>query len=442
MNFTPSADVAAILNDLLDAFERRPPLSPVAHALRERREAKSKERQERGAGGVRRAIRCNLNALPHLAYHSQADPAPRQIANEQLTRLEEAGIVRLAWQPGETGHLLAAVTLIPEQADSVFNLLKRTPLATRRARLGEILLGDRFRFSDWRRQAIDAAIGQLREEKSPAPFSLADDDFNRDLLTALAALDEVREETPYRVFSVRLFNDSKRFDELMGAVTTLARRHQAEWRELSNAEILQELNLVANPGHLYLHGPWQLVDEDGQALLLGEFQPSVGIPAAQAARLKRASVSTPNVICVENPTSFYELIRGNRDPLSAICLWGNPSPACRHLLRCLPEETALFVWADIDYGGLNILAQLREQVNRDAQPYRMDIETLDSHSRWARPLSSADVANLTRLTRRPALADMRPLIAHLLQCGLKLEQEAIASAPEGHATVLPVPKSE
>ena len=46
---------------------------------------------------------------------------------------------------------------------------------------------------------------QLQAGKSPAPFSLADEEFNRDLLTALAALVEVIAETPYRVFSVMVF---------------------------------------------------------------------------------------------------------------------------------------------------------------------------------------------------------------------------------------------
>ena len=415
--FVPSSDGTAILHALLDTFERRSPLPAGRSETR------------LGVRESRRAIRCNLDLLPLPAYHSQSDPAPRQIANEQLQTLEDAGVVKLDWLPGETGHLLASVTLIPEHAEVVFALLKRTPQSARRARLTDLLLGERFRFNDWRLRAVQHTLDQLKADKSPAPFSLtpSGDEFNRDLLTALDALDGVREETPYRVFSVRVFNDSKRFEALMGAVVSLARRSQAEWRGMSNDEVLRELNLVANPGHLYLHGPWRLVAtrEAGQVMSLGEFHPSVGIPAAQVARLHRVAIDAPRVICVENPTTFYELIR--RVPnAAAVCLWGNPSPACRHLLRCLPDDVTLHVWADLDYGGLNILAQLREQVNARAAPYRMDIETLEAHAVWARPLTPADVKNLSRLMRRPFLTDMRSLIAHMLQRGLKLEQEAVA----------------
>ncbi len=420
MNFTPSPDAAVIFNALLDALEQREHRAPLPQG---------EERPSTRVRANRRAIKTSLTDLPLPAYFSQTDPDPRQITNNQLLIAEQAGLVKLAWLPNQAGHLLASVSLNSDQADSLFALLNRTPIAFHRARLVDLLLGERFRFHDWRLVAVNQALDQLRAERSPAPFNLTDHDFNRDLLTALAALDGVNEEMPYRVFSVRVFNDSKRFDDLMNSVATLARRCQPEWRELSNDEVLRELNLVANPGHIYLHGPWQLIDEAGQVMLLGEFHPSVGIPAMQAARLKRVIVSTPSVICVENPTSFYELIR-NTTPYpstaqSAICLWGNPSPACRHLLRCLPEETDLQVWADLDYGGLNILAQLREQVNGNAKPYLMDIETLEAHSRWARPLTSADVNNLSRLQRRHSLTDMQSLIAHMLQRGLKLEQEAI-----------------
>ncbi len=417
ITFTPSPDVALILHTLLDTLEQR-------------------ERRYSGPADIsHKSVRCDLTSLPLPGYHSQIDPMPRQIANEQLQMLESLGGVKLTWLPGEVGHLLGSVTLVPEHADSIFALLQRRPQAVLRARLIELLLGERFRFSDWRLDAIQSALEQLKagaadsgpsvRRKSPAPFSLSDDEFNRDLLTALTALDDVPEETPYRVFSVRVFNDSKRFEDLIGGVCTLARRHQAEWHDWSNETILRELNLTANPTHLHLHGPWKFIDAAGQVISLGEFEPSVGLAAAQAQHLQRATVEADQVICVENVTTFYELIRLASASFAAICLWGNPSPACRHLLSCLPLETPLLVWADIDYGGLNILAQLRDQVNRHAQPYRMDIETLEAHAQWARPLTPADVRHLNRLLHRASIADLRPLIEHMLRRGLKLEQEAI-----------------
>lgn len=221
MTFIPSPDVAAILNALLDIYERRPP-SPALPP------------SSAGEGRIRRAIRCDVHSMALPGYHSQIDPDARLVANEQLAALEQLGHVRLVWLRGEQGHLLESVTLVPERADELFVWLNRVPVATLRARLRDLLLGERFRFKDWRLRAIEWTLAQLREARSPAPFSLTDGDLNRDLLTALAALDTVQEETPYRVFSVRVFNDSKRFEWLKGALVTLARRHQPEWADLSD----------------------------------------------------------------------------------------------------------------------------------------------------------------------------------------------------------------
>jgi len=241
-----------------------------------------------------------------------------------------------------------------------------------------------------------------------------------------------RRRDPYRVFSVRLFNQSKRFELFKEAVARLARQHQPAWRDLSPQEALRELGLVANPGHIYMYGPWRLVDADGQAISLAEFYPSVGLPAALAARVRQVQVDAPRVVCVENLASFYELIRYEGRGLAALCLWGNPSPATRHLLRCLaqawPEEISLLLWADIDYGGLNILAQLRQQVSPRFTPYRMDCDTLAGHARWAQPLTPSDQRNLTRLRQHHALADMAPVIDEMLLREIKLEQEAVVLA--------------
>jgi len=405
VSFRPSPDVAAVLNNLLDQYERR----HDPHA---------------------RAIRCDLEALALPGYASHLDPEPRQVANDQFCRLEQAGLVALTWLPGEANHLLAAVTLNPDRAGDLFALLGRCPLAARRDRLRTLLLADRFRLEGWRLRAVEHSLAQLRAGLSPSPFLLAADDHNRDLLAALVALGDVTEETPIRVFSVRVYNDSKRFEAVQRAVVHLARRHHAEWRELTPDEVLREMGLVANPDHLYLFGSWRLVDGQGVCFSLADFEPSVGLPARLVAGVRQVTVDAKRVVCVENMTSFYELVRRRPAGLAALYLGGNPSPACRHLLHCLsrtlPEPVPLLVWADLDYGGLNILAQLRRLVHPRFMPYLMDEDTLDAHVAWAKPLTPGDERALARLARHPHLVDARPLIQHMLARGFKLEQEAIS----------------
>jgi hypothetical protein len=327
---------------------------------------------------------------------------------------------------------LETVTLNPAQTAPLYTLLDRQPLAEQRQQLRELLLAERSHLTGWRRKAVEHCLSQLRNHKSPTPFSLSNTEWNQDLLTVLLALPdgETPTETPYRVFSVRVFNDSKRFEGLKDTVARLARRHNPLWRDLLPHEVLREMGLVANPNHVYLFGPWQLTDAEGQVMNLANFYPSVGIPAALAAQVRQAKVESDRVVCVENLSAFYELVRYEDKGLAAICLWGNPSPAMRHLLRCLteslPESVPLLLWADIDFGGLNILAQLRRYISPRFVPYRMDIATLDAHAKWAQPLTKNDERNLTQLRQQAALSDMTSLIDHMLLEGIKLEQEAVS----------------
>ena len=409
ISFTPSPDVAVLLNALLDKLENR--------ALRNTQHAPC-------------SIKVLITDLPLPAYFSQTDPSPRLAANEQLQQLEQSGVLRLAWLPGETGHLLQAAALHVEHAPRLFALLQRAPLSGQRACLETLLLADRFRFpaDDWRGRAIRRVLDSLHTGKSPSPFSLTDAGLSLDLLTALSALSNLRGEVSCRVFSVQTFNDSKRFDDLKPAVLRLARLANPEWKSLPDDDLLRELNLVANPGYIHLSGDWELTSADGQIVSLAAFTPSVGFPASQAASIQRVAIRSPFVLCIENLTSFHEFIRANAArPLqpALICLMGNPSPAIRRILYLIPETVPIYVWADMDYGGFNILSQLRRQVCQRVQPWLMDAVSFDLHAPLSRPLTGVDTRNIKRLATRQELEDVRPVMEHLLERGLKLEQEAI-----------------
>ncbi len=418
ISFTPSPDVAVVLNALLDILERR-----------------AAQNGTRTTEHAPRSIKISLSDLSLPNYFSQSNPEPRLIANEQLIHLEKNGLLQLSWIPGETGHLLQSITLPKTEhalRNMLFHLANRTPIADNRSRLESHLLADKFCFKDdWRARAISYILNQLKAEKSPAPFSLTDSNLTLDLLAILQALPTLTAETPYRVFSVRVFNDSKRFEAIKNQLVTLARLGNPEWKRIPAEEVLRELNLVANPNYIHFAGNWQFTTDKGEILNLSGFAPSVGFPAAQTATLR--TIRAESVLCIENLTTFHQYIRqtehtnnGTRTTQHAIlCTYGNPSPAVRRVLRLLPETTPISLWSDLDYGGFNILSQLRRTIGEQVQPYLMDIDTLETNIPRARPITTSDRTNLKRLLLRPELCDVHSVIEHLLKRGLKLEQEGV-----------------
>jgi hypothetical protein len=55
----------------------------------------------------------------------------------------------------------------------------------------------------------------------------------------------------------------------------------------------------------------------------------------------------------------------------------------------------------------------------------MDVATFEQYRRHAQPLTQRDRATLKSLQAQPLLNDCSRLIAHLLESGHKLEQEAV-----------------
>lgn len=477
LSFIPSPDVVVILNALLDKFENRAKHNHVVSEAKGTYNAsRNKEHATRNTEHAPRSIKIPLTDLPLPTYFSQTDPEPRTIANQQLQTLEQKGLLRLGWLSGETNHLLQSIALTEQadkytgiqvnkytsnhaqvdngtrntQHDALYKLLQRTPVSNYRSNLESIILAEKFRFSldDWRARALNYILDQLRAGKSPSPFSLTDSNLNLDLLAILSALSTLQAETPYRVFSVRLFNDSKRFDDLKPALIRLARRANPAWKHLSSEDLLRELDLVANPTYIHLSGNWELTDINGQIINLDSFTPSVGFPASQIASIQCINIRAESVLCIENLTSFHQYTRQTEYTTrtteqvntytgkqvdnaprnthhATLCLMGNPSPTIRRLLNLIPETVPIYLWSDMDYGGFNILAQLRRQVSPRIQPCLMDIATFEKYAHLSRPLTQSDARNLKRLILNPRLKDIHPTIERLLKRGLKLEQEAV-----------------
>ena len=422
ISFQPSPDVATLLHILLDRLENRGRRSSLGN---------SSPRTY--------PVRVALAEIDLPAYFSQTEPEPRILANQQFLELAKLDLLTLTWMPGETGHLLEAVTLSTQSA-GLYSWLNREPLATRRAHLETLLLADQFRFpaDDWRSRAVRYVLHQIRSGKSVSPFSLLDAEWNLDLLAVLTALPGLKAETPYRVFSVQVFNDSKRFDDLKPALIRLARLANLQWKFLPPEELLGELNLVANPTYIHFSGNWQFTTASGEVLSLGGFSPTVGFPAIQAASIQEVNVYADAVLCIENLTAFHEFVRfrksdqlgipplaGSMPNTAVLCIMGNPSPAIRHILHLIPEQIPLYLWSDLDYGGFNILSQLRRYVSRRVQPYLMDIATFDAYAHLSRPITQCDERNLRRLFSRMELEDVQPVLEHLCKRRLKLEQEAL-----------------
>jgi Uncharacterized protein conserved in bacteria C-term(DUF2220) len=381
--------------------------------------------------GRQRVVRVRLNEVQHYDYFHADDVAVRRGANEVLRRLAEQGALRLHWRKWEEENWLDKVDLIAAGAPAIYKLLGRATRDEQEAMLRQLLAAQSPN-ARWYSEFLGWAQLQLDARLSVAPLRLSsgpiDAQWNRDLLAALAAVANLRTPGLERKFSVQLFGDSKRFDDLRNAVVRVLRQHDPESSAYGDDDgaLLRAHLLERAPEYVPIAGPLVLQAKD-RLLDLAPFVPSVAIPATI---LRDATVSGSGAdaaVTVENITSFSELAGVKPPSVLAIYTGGFASPTVIALLRAIRAkrpDLPFFHWGDMDVGGLRILAHLRKNVG-EIRPLAMDVATFDQYRRGAQPLSGNERRGLMQLRDHPALADCKQLIERLLAANEKLEQEAI-----------------
>ena len=379
----------------------------------------------------RRAMRVRLNEHQHAPYFSTLSVVERQDTNAALQALEASGIVSLRWKRFEEGYWLEAVDLVPGQAPALGERLGLKPRTTREETFRRLLERQTPR-GQWHESMLQWLGDRLTAERSLAPFDLDKPEWNEDLFRLLDAVATVRTPTLLRTLSVRLYADSKRASDYLGAVVSVLRRHDPEATLYGDETwaVLRGYNVENIPEYIPLAGPLCLRQAGGQLLDLTPFASSVALPATILAGADVVGCTATAVITVENATSFHELVLARPPELLIVYTGGFASPAILLMLarlRRLAPALPFYHWGDLDAGGLRILAHLRAHLGPVA-PVAMDAATLIAGEPYTQPLTPADCVALERLQEAPLLKDCAPLIKALLVKGGKLEQEAVSAA--------------
>ena len=237
------------------------------------------------------------------------------------------------------------------------------------------------------------------------------------LLKAVSMIFDVAEETFIRDFSIRVFGDSKSFEAIKGKVKRLL----FQYGDFPDEEtVLEDLNIVKNPGHIYMKGS-ALIQISGQTIDLSKLNGDVAISSALLPDVEKITVTGKRVLTIENLTSFHAF--SEKDTF-AVYLGGYHNTHRRRFIQQLFKDnpTAIYYhFGDIDAGGFYILLHLRNKTGVPFSPYHMDIPTLQQYRDYTKPLTESDVKRLKKL----ADTEFSDTINYMLTNNCKLEQEAM-----------------
>lgn len=332
--------------------------------------------------------------------------------NETVSDLESKGYIT---SKSKKNGIIDTVTLNVKILDEIYQYISRTPKAQTNEQL--IYLLDTY--SDKNEvltRFCETQKNRLSQNKKAEYFN-GDITEYENLLKAVATVFDVNDETYIRDYSIKVFGDSKTFESIKSKVKRLLFQY-GDFPEEDT--ILEDLNIVKNPGHVYIKGSG-IITIKGQRLDLSELSGDIAISSALLPEISSINVTGSRIMTIENLTTFNAF---HESDTFAVYLGGYHNSHRRNIIKKIYHDNPdaeYYHFGDIDAGGFHILLHLRAKTGVNFMPYRMGIPELQHFKEYTKPLTDNDKKRLRALLD----SEFADTVNYMIEHNCKLEQEAI-----------------
>ena len=359
--------------------------------------------------------------------------------NGDLEALKELGFAELEKSRGRVGKVI----LNTQSAAEIYHAVGRKPKKDLLTELASFHDEQRKRLADlseredaWQDiiDALDAYLDEqqtrMKDGKIPEHFDRNLENY-RDLWKCLLCLVTMDEEIFIRDLSVRLYQDSKRLEQLKGKISAILYKYG---RFSEKEKVLEECGVIRNPSYVMIKGPAIIFFED-QQIDIGKLHGDLAFSSRTLSDVLNVQVYGCRLVTIENLTSFHRF--EPKGDSVAVYLGGYHNKNRRELLKQIYKnntDIAYFHFGDIDAGGFYIYEHLRKRTEIPFQLWKMDTDTLKEYIKFARKLTSNDIRRLKRIRgeylsrdiQNPDSAKILETLDYMIEHEIKLEQEAIA----------------
>lgn len=240
-----------------------------------------------------------------------------------------------------------------------------------------------------------------------------------DMLTLVQSLVNNENEVYIRDFSMKLFADSKRVEQLSSLACALLFSY-GDYQEKEN--VLEECGVVRTPTYVCMKGKGRLLFAE-QEIDLSKLPGDIALSTNTLQGILQVCVDCEHIITIENLTSFHDF---SKDNTLAVYLGGFHNKTKRDFLKLLYQQNpdkSYRHFGDIDAGGFYILEHLRRKTGIPFAALGMDIYTMQSYQEKSKPLTENDRRRLKNIAE--IYPEHRQMIHYMLNNNCKLEQEAV-----------------
>ena len=336
--------------------------------------------------------------------------------NAQVSELEKEELitVKRKMRGKKQTDVISVVTLVIENIDNCYFRLGRQSKTERNNKIKSILL----KYMDKTSLLHDFCENQLIRLSENKKVQYSDDLLKLEqILKVLAEIEKVENETYVRNFSTKILGDSKAFEHIKSSVISIL----CEYGDYPDRDcVLQDLNIVNNPGYVYIKGNG-LITISGQVIDLRKIDGDIGLSTAVLNNIDKVDVIASKVITIENLTTFNSYIDNDA---FVLYLGGYHNSIRRNMIRKIYEnnqDKLYYHYGDIDAGGFYILLDLRNKTGISFAPLNMNVSTLEQYKNYTKKLTDNDRSRLNNLLG----GEFNEVITYMLENDCKLEQEAI-----------------
>ena len=268
----------------------------------------------------------------------------------------------------------------------------------------------------------------------------AEDDLRFHCINEIA---KIKEPVWERVFSARVFGDSKVFEKCYREkmITILTNNSPYYEENMENyeiedndskdkskigREILKMHGILSYAQTLEWKGPLQYRLDNGKIIATTDYIYGFVINTQTLEHSQPIIISEcKKIMTIENKAN-YESMTYSKDTLYIFCHgYLTPKEVCflKQLHKIVSEECEFYHWGDLDFGGISIFQYIKDKIFPDLKPYRMGVKDYEDALKIGAgiPLKTSTRKKLEK-KEAGLLTDLKEAILH---ADMTIEQEKL-----------------
>lgn len=248
-----------------------------------------------------------------------------------------------------------------------------------------------------------------------------------DILRAVAFIEKNREDLYIREVSMKLYGDSKLFENTtLQPVCSMLRKHSN--RDVKEDEMLDEIlldyHIAKEPQKLCVKGN-AIINISGKEVDISGFSEGVEFQASDLVNIQSIKLMVPKFMAIENRTSY---LRYHKDDVVVFYLGGYATRYQRDFIKMVyasNRDVCYLHFGDIDAGGFWIHHNLCDVTGVNFELFSMSANELENCEYYS-CLHELTDNDRVRLQELKSIDTYEEVVQYMLNNNVKLEQEIVS----------------